>query len=131
MWSQTTGDSVRGRLQRFGDTDLDIRAETQQAPRQRRRLLDVTIPRVAIQSLERPRDSSRNGALIGAGIGGGFALTMFVWAVAVDRNEIDEWGQGILRLGAFAPGLARLLAGRSTLHTQGHTSGSMHRPRER
>ena len=26
---QTTGDSVRGRLRRFGDADLDLQAETQ------------------------------------------------------------------------------------------------------
>jgi hypothetical protein len=105
---QTTGDSVRGKLQRFGDTDLDIRAETRQAPGRQRRLLDVTIPRSAIQSLERPRDSSRNGALIGASIGGGFAVTMFGWAVAVDRNEIDEWGASYLAFGGICTGIGAL-----------------------
>jgi len=81
---QRTGDSVRGRLRRFGDTDLDLEAETQQAPSEQRRPLDLTILLSAIQSLERPRDSSRNGVLIGAGIGGGFSLAMFVYAAAVD-----------------------------------------------
>ena len=105
---QTTGDSVTGRLRRFGDTDLDIQAETRQAPRQQRRLLDVKIPHSAIQSLERPRDSSRNGALIGAGIGGGYALAMFVWAVSVDRNEIDEWGPSYLAAGGISTGIGAL-----------------------
>jgi hypothetical protein len=105
---QTTGDSVRGRLRRFGDADLDIQAETRQPPGQQRRLLDVTIPRSAIQSLERPRDSSRNGALIGAGIGGGFVLAMFVWAVSVDRNEIDEWGPSYLAAGGMYTGIGAL-----------------------
>jgi hypothetical protein len=105
---QTTGDSVRGRLRRFGDTDLDIQAETQQALPEQRRPLDLNIPLSAIQSLERPRDSSRNGALIGAGIGGGFSLAMFVYAAAVDYNEIDEWGPGYLAGAAFFTGIGAL-----------------------
>jgi len=105
---QTTGDSVWGRLQRFGDTGLDIQAETRQAPPSQRRHLDVTIPFSAIQSLERPRDSSRNGALIGAGIGGGLSLTMFVYAAAVDDNEIDEWGPTYLAIGGICTGLGAL-----------------------
>jgi hypothetical protein len=105
---QTTRDSVRGRLRRFGDTDLDLQAETQQAPPEQRRPLDLKIPLSAIQSLERPRDSSRNGALIGAGIGGGFSLAMFVYAAAVDFNEIDEWGAGYLAAGAISTGIGAL-----------------------
>jgi hypothetical protein len=105
---QTTGDSVRGRLRRFGDADLDIQTETQQAPGQQRRLLDVTIPHGAIRSLERPRDSSRNGALIGAGVGGGVVLAMFVWAFSVDRNEIDEWGPSYLAAGGLYTGIGAL-----------------------
>ena len=105
---QTTGDSVAGRLRRFGDTDLDIETESNQAPEQQRRLLDVKIAHSAIQSLERPRDSSRNGALIGAGIGGSFAVAMFVWAVSVDRNEIDEWGPAYLAAGGVYTGIGAL-----------------------
>lgn len=105
---QTTGDSVRGRLRRFGDTDLDLQAETQQAPPEQRRPLDLKIPLSAIQSLERPRDSSRNGALIGAGIGGGFSLAMFVYAAAVDYNEIDEWAPTYLAIGGIYTGLGAL-----------------------
>jgi len=105
---QTTGDSVRGRLRRFGDTDLDLQAETQQAPQEQRRPLDLKIPLSAIQSLERPRDSSRNGALIGASIGGGFSLAMFVYAAAVDYNEIDEWAPTYLAIGGIYTGLGAL-----------------------
>jgi hypothetical protein len=107
---QTTGDSVRGRLRRFGDTDLDIQAETRvTAGIQRRHLIqDVTLPLSALRSLERPRDSSRNGALIGAGIGGGISLAMFVWAFSVDRNEMDEWGPGYLAGAGFCTGLGAL-----------------------
>lgn len=104
---QTTGGSVRGRLRRFGDIDLDLQAEAQQAPPEQRRL-DLKIPLSAIQSLERPRDSSRNGALIGAGVGGGFSLAMFVHAAAVDFNEIDEWGAGYLAVGAICTGIGAL-----------------------
>ena len=104
---QTTGDAVKGRLLRVGDADIDIRIETQ--PRgQERRHLDITVPLSAIQSLDRPRDSSRNGALIGAGIGGGVTLGMFVWAVSVDRNEIDEWGSIYLGMGVLYTGIGAL-----------------------
>jgi hypothetical protein len=99
---QTTGRSITGRLQRFGDTDLEIQAG------ERRRPLDVTIPLSAIQSLERPRDSPRNGALIGAGVGAGLTLAQFVWAAAVDYNEIDEWGPTYLAMGGIYTGLGAL-----------------------
>lgn len=105
---QTTGASVKGSLLRFGETDFDIRVETQQPPGQERGRLDITVPLSAIQSLDRPRDSSRNGALIGAGIGGGFVLGMFVWAVSVDRNEIDEWGAIYLGMGVLYTGIGAL-----------------------
>lgn len=107
---QTTGDSVTGRLRRFGDTDLDLdlQSETRHAPTTQRRPLDLKIPLSAIQSLERPRDSSKNGALIGAGIGGGFSLAMFVYAAAVDYNEIDEWAPTYLAIGGIYTGLGAL-----------------------
>jgi len=100
---ETTGASVRGQLVRFGDADLDIRTGARDAAGHPSQRLVVTVPRSAIQSLERPRDSSRNGALIGACVGGGFVLAMFVYAAAVDANEMDEWGQGYLAAaGAFS-----------------------------
>jgi len=105
---QTTGDSVRGRLRRFGDTDIDLDAETQQAAPEPGRPAALRIPLSAIQALERPRDPSRNGALIGAGIGGGAALAVFVYAAAVDYNEIDEWGPTYLAFCGIYTGLGAL-----------------------
>jgi hypothetical protein len=101
---QTTGDSVSGRLVRFTDTALDIRTE-QAAGKQR---LDLTVPLVTIRSLERPRDSSRNGVLIGAGVGAGVSLGMFIYAAAVDYNEIDEWGPTYAAMGAAYTGIGAL-----------------------
>ena len=46
--------------------------------------------------------------LIGAGIGGGFSLAMFVYAAAVDYNEIDEWGPTYLAAGGIFTGLGAL-----------------------
>lgn len=84
------GQPVAGRLIRLGDADLDLRivdAHTSRgrAPR------NVRVPLDAIQSLERRRDSVRNGAAIGAGIGAGFGGAMFTLAYVIDRNEVDEW----------------------------------------
>ena len=104
---QTTGDSVTGRLVRFADTALDIRTETRQGTGKQR--LDVTVPLGTIRSLERPRDSSRNGVLIGAGIGAGVSLGMFIYAAAVDYNEIDEWGPLYLGMGAAYTGVGALV----------------------
>jgi hypothetical protein len=98
---RATGQPVTGKLIRFGETELDIQ------PRGSRHV--VTIPLDDLRSLERPRDTSQNGALIGAGIGGGTVLAAFVWAVAVDRNEIDEWGPGYAVSGALYTGLGALI----------------------
>jgi hypothetical protein len=64
---------IRGSPRRAGDTRI------------------VTIPLNDIQLLERPRDSVLNGVVIGTAVGAGIIRTMFVHAVAVDRNEMDEW----------------------------------------
>lgn len=104
---QTTGDSVRGRLVRFADTALDIRTETR--PATEKQYLDVTVPLGTIRSLERPRDSSPNGVLIGAGVGAGVSLGMFIHAAAVDYNEIDEWGPDYLAMGAVLTGVGALV----------------------
>jgi hypothetical protein len=106
---QTSGESVTGRLLRVSDTDLDVRIVTRRSQGQERRQLDLNIPFSVIQSLDRPRDSSRNGALIGAGVGAGFVGSMFVYAAAVDRNEIDEWGPIYLSYGALYTGLGALI----------------------
>jgi hypothetical protein len=104
----TGGVSVRGRVLRLGDTDLDIRTDTRE-PSGQQRHLDVKIPLAAIQSLERPRDPLRNGVLIGAAVGAGCVGAMFGYAVAVDRNEIDEWAPIYLAYAALSTGIGALV----------------------
>jgi hypothetical protein len=82
------GQPVEGRLVRLGPDDLAIRP-AKGSPE--RGLREVTVRFDAIQSLRRPRDSARDGAAIGAGVGAAFAGALFVYALAVDRNEFDEW----------------------------------------
>ena len=91
----------------FGDSALDIRSETREDTGKQR--LNITVPLATIRSMERPRDSSRNGLLIGAGIGGGLVLGMFVYAAAVDYNEIDEWAPMYLAMGAVYTGVGALV----------------------
>jgi hypothetical protein len=84
------GGPLAGRLIRIGRDDLDVRlvdAHGRQRPGPR----DVTLALDAIRSLDRPRDPVRNGVMIGAGIGAAVGGALIVQALAVDRNEIDEW----------------------------------------
>jgi len=104
----TVGPPVSGRLLRVGPGDVDVRPAGK-GTRQERGPRDVTIPLDAIQSLERPRDSPRNGAFIGAGIGAGFVGIMFVRAIVVDRNEIDEWAPLYGGTAAVCAGLGALI----------------------
>ncbi len=104
---QTSGASVTGRVVAFGDSALDIRSEIRKDTGKQR--LDITVPLATIRSLERPRDSARNGLLIGAGIGGGLVLGMFVYAAAADYNEIDEWAHIYLAIGAVYTGVGALV----------------------
>ena len=102
------GRPIIGRLVRFGDTELDIRPH-QKPELGERTPRDVSISLSGIHSLERPRDSPRNGVLIGAGIGAGFGGAMFAHALAVDRNEIDEWA-GFYAVGtAVCTGIGALI----------------------
>jgi len=103
-----TGDPIRGRLLAVGSATLDLRAEDQTTTAGGRPLRDVTIPWTDLVSLERPRDSSRNGALIGAGVGGGFWLAMFVYGAAVDYNEMEEWAPAYLAAGGVSAGIGAL-----------------------
>jgi hypothetical protein len=103
---RTTGESVSGRLVGIGDTSLDISSEVRQAGAKQR--LNMTVPLDTIRSVERPRDSSRNGLRIGAGVGGGLALGMFVYGAAVDYNEIEEWAPTYLAMGALYTGIGAL-----------------------
>jgi hypothetical protein len=102
------GQPIRGRLLRLGNVDLDIRVTDRRIP-QGRGPRDVTLALNAIQSLERPRDSARNGAAIGAGIGAAFVGSMFVHALVVDRNEFDEWATLYLGAGAIYIGIGALI----------------------
>jgi hypothetical protein len=106
---QTTGESVKGRLLRFGDTDLGVRIMPPERPGEPRHELDIKIPLEVIHSLDRLPDPTRNGALIGAGIGGGIAGAMFIHAMSIDFNEIDEWAPMYLGLGAAFTGIGGLI----------------------
>ena len=102
------GQPVAGRLTRLGSTDLAVRLvnkRTQQERGQR----DVTIALNAIQSLERPRDSARNGAALGAGIGAGFGGVMFIHAIVTDRNEMNEWATLYVGAAAVCTGIGALI----------------------
>jgi hypothetical protein len=106
---QTNGEKVTGRLLRVGDADLDVRVVNRSNPRQERRPLDVTIPLNTIQSLERPRDSTRNGALLGASVGAGVGAGMFIYAAMIDANEMDEWAHIYLGVAALFTGIGGLV----------------------
>jgi hypothetical protein len=97
------GQPVAGRLMRLGNVDFDIRLVNKRGPR------DVSIPFSALQSLERPRDPARNGAVIGAGIGAGVGGAMFVNALLIDRNEIDEWAAFYVGAAAVCTGIGALI----------------------
>jgi len=102
------GPPVAGRLIRFGSLDLEVRPVNERTPQVGGRR-DVSIPLDAIRSLERQRDSARNGAAIGAGIGAGYAGGMFVRAMVIDRNEIDEWATLYLGAAAICTGIGALI----------------------
>jgi hypothetical protein len=102
------GQPVAGRLMRVGRGDLDVQLVDKRTPRDRRQR-DVTIALSAIQSLERPRDSVRNGIAWGAGIGAGVGGAMFTYALVIDRNEIDEWAASYLVATAVCTGIGALI----------------------
>jgi hypothetical protein len=70
---------------------------------------NVTMRLDAIRSLERRRDSVRNGAAIGAGIGAGFGGAMFTYASVIDRNEMDEWAPLYVGAAAVYTGIGALI----------------------
>ena len=85
--ARTAGEPVTGRVIALRDVHIDIRAATKGATQE-----EIAIPVDAIRWLERRRDSTRNGAMIGAGVGAGIIGVFFVRALAIDRNDIDGWG---------------------------------------
>ena len=99
-----SGQPVAGRVLRVTAESLEIRLAGKPAgqgagPR------TETISLSTIQSLERPRDPVRNGALIGAGVGAGVGGAMFLTAFAIDRNEMDEWAPFYLGATAVCTGI--------------------------
>jgi hypothetical protein len=105
---RTNGESVSGRLQRVGDADLEVQTEGPQSGGQPRRRLEVTIPLGAVRSVERRRDSTRNGTLIGAAVGAGVGFGFLIRAGAVDANEADEWAAGYLAFAGVTTGVGAL-----------------------
>ena len=103
-----SGQPVAGRVLRVTADSLEIRPAGKPAV-QGTASRDLTISLTAIQSLERPRDSVRNGALIGAGAGAGIGGAMFVAAFVVDRNEMDEWAPFYLGATAVGTGVGALI----------------------
>ena len=95
------GTTIAGRLMGMGTTDLDIRPRN--APKSG--LRDVTIPLDTIRSLDRPTDSVLNGIAIGAAAGAAVGGAFFLYALAVDRNEVDEWAPIYLGLTAVSTAL--------------------------
>jgi hypothetical protein len=120
---EVDGESITGRLLNIGQMHLDVRTVAPPSSGQTRRPLDLTIAADAIQSLERPRDSARNGAVIGAAMGGGIAGGLFAYAVAIDRNEIDEWAPIYLGYAAAFTGLGALLGWAiDSMHSKPHVA---------
>jgi hypothetical protein len=101
----TDGQPVAGRLMRLGTVDLDVRLADTRGPGPR----EVTVALDAIRSLERRPDSARNGAVLGAGIGAGIGGAMFIHALVVDRNEIDEWAPHYAAAAAICTGIGALV----------------------
>ncbi|HEX7778194.1 MAG TPA: hypothetical protein VF424_03090, partial [Vicinamibacterales bacterium] len=99
------GESVTGRLVRVDDNTLELVLESPRGKARATGGLHVTIPLVDLRGLDRPRDSTKDGVLLGAAIGGGSALAMFLYAIAVDRNEVDEWGPVYLAVGGAFTGV--------------------------
>jgi len=124
----SAGQPVAGRLVRLGDVNLDLQLVNKRGQREHGPG-DLAIPIAVIQSIERPRDSARNGAKIGAGIGAGYGAAMFVHAIVIDRNEMDEWAPLYAGATAISCGIGALIgwaidAGRSKPHIRFDASGA-------
>jgi len=102
----TGGQAVKGRLVRLSPDELAVRPVKGSPDRT---LRDVTVRFDAIQSLGRPRDPVRNGTIRGAAIGAGFAGALFIYALAVDRNEVDEWGPIYAGFAGVSTGIGALI----------------------
>lgn len=103
----TAGAPVAGRVVRLGTDDIALRPAKRSPQKSGAR--DVTIPLDTIVSLERPRDPVRNGAVRGAMVGAGIGGGLFLYALAVDRNEIDEWAGFYAGFAAATTGVGALI----------------------
>ena len=103
-----SGQRVAGRVLRVTAESLEIRLVATGA-RQDRALRTQTIALSGIQSLERPRDPVRNGALIGGAAGASAGGAMFLTAFAIDRNEMDEWAPFYLGAIAVSTGIGAVI----------------------
>ena len=105
---QASGQFVSGKLMRQTAAGLEIRPLQERDFRGTARR-DLTIPLDTIEWLERPRDSARNGVLMGAGAGAGVGAGMFLTAFAIDRNEMDEWAPFYLAATAVCTSIGALV----------------------
>src|SRR5262245_42571497 len=96
------GSTVAGRVRRVGTADMEVENPRRGAP-------PIAIPFDTIRSLERRRDPVRNGVFIGAVVGASFAGSAFFYALAVDRNELDEWAPFYAGMGAVSAGLGAVI----------------------
>ena len=80
---------MRGFYPKYGGVVYTVRLDGKPLSGERQR--EVLISLTEIRSIERPRDSTRNGTILGAAIGGSVGAAMIVHAMVVDRNEMDEW----------------------------------------
>jgi hypothetical protein len=103
------GQPLTGRLMRVGEDDLDIRPVDSRRTPPDRGPRDVTVRFGAIRMLERPRDSVRNGVAIGAGVAAGAGAVIFLSALAVDRNEVDEWAGPYVAAATVFTGIGALI----------------------
>ena len=88
---QADGQSLKGKLTRIDESVLQVMVTTMDdkgVVKER----DVVVPFSDLQSLERRKDSVMNGVRNGALVGAGIAAAFFIHSVAIDANEMDEWG---------------------------------------
>jgi hypothetical protein len=104
---QASGQSLSGKLIRQTAVSLEIRPQKREG--RGSTLRDLTIQLDTIEWLERRRDSVGNGVLIGAGAGASVGAGMFLTALAIDRNEIDEWAPFYLAATAVCAGIGALV----------------------
>jgi hypothetical protein len=99
VWvTDPTGREVRGRLERLSSDGLVL---------EEKRLVTLAAPDVR-RIRTRDRDSLKNGALIGLGIGGGMGAAWCIGAVADDSGDLDarvECAEGF----TVFPGLGALI----------------------